>query len=778
MRVITIISLFMLVMIRTTTAQTINYGAIKGRVTAEDGTEVPGVGVRLKDARKQTVTNENGAYVIRNVAPGTYLAEVFVAGHDMISFTVNITAGQTVEQNFQLKASQQTLQEVIIASGKNKFAKKESDYVARMPLKNLENPQVYNIVTSEIIKEQGILEYKDAIKNVAGVNSTETVSNGRTSTIIRGFRTANYIRNGMVANQLITVDMANLERIEVMKGPSGTLFGSGAVSYGGLVNRVTKKPFETFRTDLNFTAGSWGLNRITADINAPLNEDKTALLRVNLGRWGQESFQEAGFRRNYFLATSFAYKASDRLSFLIDVEMFRNAGTQAIAYINPLGAPADYKAAMAKYYKRTFYSNDLESVFPGYNLFATMNYKINSNWNTTTIFSTGGVNARQQYQFSGTLLGTGETLSRRVQKYSHNYNTIQIQQNLNGEFHTGAIKHRVLMGADYLADITQPTYILNYMHDTISTTGTTPILMREDVDRRLAGMKPTNYFKSHTDRYGIYVSDVVNLTDQLLVMASVRWDRVDAKGTYSLATGKTTGNYNKSSFSPKFGAVYQVVKDQLSVFANYQNGFSYSAQVDRNGNVFKPEQANQWEGGIKADLLKSKLSVTLSAYDIAVKDKIRQDNTDLTIYYQDGTWKSKGFEAEVIANPISGLNILAGYGFNDIEITKAKDFVGKRPPASGAKHTANTWISYRINSGKVSGLGIGAGAVYNGDIVFDNNNLTYFPAYTVFNGTIFYDRPGYRVGVKLDNITNEMYWGPWGEPQPPRNWAVNLTIKF
>ena len=756
------------------------YGAIKGRVTVQDGTPVPGVGLRLKDSRKQTTSDESGTYTLRNITPGTYTVEVFITGRDVISRLVTVAAGQTVEADFQLSASKQTLQEVIVASGRNKFAKKETDYVARMPLKNLENPQVYSIVGSELMQEQVIVDYKDAIKNVAGVNSTETVGNGRTSTFIRGFRTQNYIRNGMMANQLVTVDVSNLERIEVIKGPSGTLFGTGAVSYGGLVNRVTKKPFDTFKTDVSLTAGSYNLNRITVDLNAPLNKEKTALLRVNLGRHAQESFQEAGFKRNYFLSTAFSYQANERLSFLVDLETFHNRGTPSIAYLNPAAGVTDYKEAMGKYYKRTYYTNDLISTFPGYNVFAQMNYKINNNWNTTTLFSTGGVNAREQYQFSGNWLPGKDSITRQLQKYSHNYNTIQLQQNLNGTFHTGSIKHRVLVGLDYLADITQPTYTSRFILDTVSASAPTRFMMME----KIYPLFPTptaqanNFYKSHLDRYGVYASDVVNFTDRLLLMLSFRWDKVDNQGTINLLNGNVTGRYSKSSFSPKFGAVYQLIKDQLSVFANYQNGFTYSAQTDKQGNLFKPEQANQWEGGVKAELFQGKLNVTLSAYDISVTDKLRSNPEDPAFSIQDGKQKSKGFEAEVITNPFPGLNITTGYGFNESEITKASANVGKRPARSGGKHMANTWISYRLVKGKLQGLGIGGGLFYNSETPFDDANTLFFPAYALVNSTVFYDRPGYRIGIKLDNVSNTMYWGPWGEPQPLRNYAVNLVIRL
>lgn len=752
-------------------------GIIKGQVATADGEPAAAVGVRLKDTRRQTLSDDAGAFIFRNLKPGTYELEVFLFDHDKYTRTVTVTAGETTLVDVKMTMSQKTLREVVIAGDRNKFARKESESSARMPLKNLENPQVYTVVPAEIMREQVILDYKDAIKNVAGVNSTETVSNGRTSAIIRGFRTGSFVRNGLVANQLITVDPANLERIEVIKGPSGTLFGSGAVSYGGVVNRVTKRPFETFKTELALTAGSFGLNRITADINAPLNEDKTTLLRVNIGRHASQSFQESGFKQNYFLAAALTYKASEKLSFLFDLELFRNYGTSSVAYLNPDNSVKDYRE-MEQYYYKTFYSNDLTSTFPGYNVYAQMNYKFNSNWTSTTLFSTGGVNARQQLQFTGTIYKT-DSLTRRVQRYSHNYQTIQLQQNINGEFKTGGIRHRVLIGADYLADITQPTYLMNFMYDTISLRSTaTPAMLAEKIEQRLGQTPLASHYQSQTDRYGIYAADVINFTDRLLLMLSLRWDKVDNKGTFSFMTGKTTGNYHKTSLSPKLGVVYQVVKDQLSVFANYMNGFSYTGTLDRQGNIFKPEQANQWEGGVKADLFSGKLNATLSVYDITVSDKLRVDPVDNAFQIQDGKQKSKGVEVELITNPLPGLNILAGYGFNESEIVKAASFEGNRPARSGGKHMGNAWISYKLTKGKVQGLGIGGGVFYNSETVFNDANTLLFPAYALLNGTVFYDRPGYRIGVKLDNISNTKYWGPWGEPQPPRNYAVNLIVKF
>lgn len=113
------------------------------------------------------------------------------------------------------------------------------------------------------------------------------------------------LRNGVGSFTYATVDPANLERIEVIKGPSATLFGSTLSSFGGLFNRVTKKPFDTFKGEISYSAASWDLNRLTADINTPLNADKTALLRINTSLHSERSFQDAGFNKNFLFAPSF-----------------------------------------------------------------------------------------------------------------------------------------------------------------------------------------------------------------------------------------------------------------------------------------------------------------------------------------------------------------------------------------------------------------------------------------------------------------------------------------
>ncbi len=132
------------------------------------------------------------------------------------------------------------IDEVVI----NTYVKKDSDYSNKMPLKAIEDPQVYSSIDKGVLENQLLFTVDDAFRNVAGAqkmwSATNRSGDGGIYLNLRGFVAGNSIRNGMVAPITTSMDAINVERIEVLKGPSATLFGSNVTSYGGVVNRITK----------------------------------------------------------------------------------------------------------------------------------------------------------------------------------------------------------------------------------------------------------------------------------------------------------------------------------------------------------------------------------------------------------------------------------------------------------------------------------------------------------------------------------------------------------
>ncbi|HEX6426983.1 MAG TPA: TonB-dependent receptor [Niastella sp.] len=548
-------------------------GIIQGKVTTSDGSPAAHVTVILKETSKGVSTNESGEFLFKNVQNGTYQLEISLIGFETITKTVEVADNKTVSVNIAISSSSQNLEEVVVVTGGNRFAKKESDDVSKLSLKNIENPQVYSVVGKELMKEQLITDYNAAFKNIPGAGIPIVYNQGRSSATSRGFTTANLVRNGVGGFIYTSIDPANLERIEVIKGPSATLFGSTLSSFGGLFNRVTKKPFDNFKGEISYSGGSWDLNRITLDINTPLNKEKTALFRFNGAVHNERSFQDAGFTKNYLLAPSLSYKVNDRLTLLLDIEMSGYKATSPtrlapnskgnIHSVEELGMP----------YKLSFANNTIFYTSQQLNVFGQIKYKLSESWTSQTVFSRTR-SSSDGYTVALTM-PTDSTIRQQVTSQEYPYYGTNIQQNFKGDFYLGSIRNRVVIGADFYSlrssrnDTLRNMPALNYKKPGAAYNNFTV----EKVSPLFASANFLNYTRVRDKTYSAYVSDVINVTDQLLAMASLRVDFYRAQGEYWPAQDSVAAAYNQTALSPKFGLVYQVVKNQVSLFANYMNGF-------------------------------------------------------------------------------------------------------------------------------------------------------------------------------------------------------------
>jgi len=291
-------------------------GTISGSVRTSDGEPVELVTVNVKGTAKGALTDRNGKYQIRNIQPGLHRLVASFIGLEKQEQTIEVTAGGITSLDFTLKENSAQLQEVIVSA---RNLNRENVIVAKIPLKKLENPQVYNTVSSEIMKQQGITNYDDALRNVPGISrtweSTGRAGDGASYFALRGFDAQPTLYNGLPGLTSGNLDPANVEEIQVIKGPSSTLFGGAFYSYGGMINTITKKPYHQFGGEIGYNAGSFGLNRVTADINAPLSKADKIALRVNTAYHSENSFQDAGFKKSFFIAPSLVYEVNDRLSF-------------------------------------------------------------------------------------------------------------------------------------------------------------------------------------------------------------------------------------------------------------------------------------------------------------------------------------------------------------------------------------------------------------------------------------------------------------------------------
>ncbi len=749
--------------------------SIYGRITTEDHQPVGLMSITLLNTRWGTLSNDNGEYRIKNIRPGTYTLQLSFTGDIRKEQPLILEAGNNVQLDLTIAPTAKQLEEVIVET--NKIMDRAASTANKMPFNTLETPQIVHSISSVILKKQNAMTLEDAMKNVPGVSKLWDATSrpdGGSIFVSRGFQVSAKVRNGLPNIVNTNVEMANLERIEVIKGPSATLFGSIVSSYGGLINRVTKRPYFHNGGYADASYGSYNFYRASADANFVISQNKMAA-RINVAGQNQDSWQDAGFQRSYIIAPSFLYKPNNRFSLNLDAEIVGTKGNsnggnfmfvldpgtingalsglllqkglneQQVAAIMSQ-APQTFKEAFGTdnvkefktSYNRSFLSNDLYPTTQSNAFFGEGVYKISNHWTSQTAitYSNSHNNGYSPYQyllpnylghFISSMLTTGipdfgtpghDSVGRMVWHPVGSTNTFDIQQNFISDYQAGKLRNRAIAGIDY-------AYYKSY-------------LTYERFYGSLFGVVPYPDLFDVVDIYGHSAKmpefDKVNVLNAFETRppASLPYDQKNSviSGFINNVTnitdyvivsaGVRVDNFRnilqkeeQTKWSPKFGLILTPLKDKLMVFANYQNSFTNKFGADKNNKPFVPEEANQKEIGVKYNLFRNKLTGSVSYYDIIAKNVIRTDISNPQFNIQDGEQRNKGVEAEIVANPAIGWTVLIGYGYNDSKYIKADANVeGLRPVGSGPANTLNFWTNYTFTGSALKGLGIGVSVNY------------------------------------------------------------------
>ncbi|WP_342648324.1 TonB-dependent receptor [Mucilaginibacter sp. CSA2-8R] len=817
-----LIPFFILAVFAQTYAQ--SRGTIQGKVITSDRKPAENVSVRLQGTRYGTITNNNGEYTLRAPA-GSYNLVVSQVGVQSTESAVTVTSSKTLRlPALTINTGNAQLKEVNVNGGSTRFTPKVSNDAAKIPLSPLENAQSYTTITNELLKEQQVFSVDDALRNSSGIqklwDATGRGGDGGSYFTLRGFVVQSSLRNGVAGLVTNTVEVVNTDKVEVIKGPSGTLYGSALPSFGGLVNRVTKKPYEAFGGEVsqsvggyNYGFGKFSLSRTAIDVNTPVTANENVLFRLNAAYNFNNSFQNYGQASNIALAPSLSIKASEKLSFLLESEMFFGRSSSMrpffFFYDSPKALGISKVSDLNIDYNQAYINEDITQRSRSVNYFAQANYKISDKITSQTIFSSSNSfsNGASPYFYlvtDATALGAsaatpaGRNYILRYDQSTLNSknNVMQVQENINGDFNIGQLRNRFVVGLDYQhVNSNQVFYGNFYGVAPISSSTFDYGSANRAVQYQLTPKQFSNadvypyIYKRNT--YSAYISDVINITEQLLASAGIRVDHFRNGNNYQYDGTLSTGSkeYSQTAFSPKFGLVYQPIKEQFSLFANYQNGFTnpgYYTNAAGQSVRAEIQNANQLEGGVKMALFNGKLNGTVSYYRIKLTNVLRNaiGTTAPNASVQDGTQLSKGFEADVVANPFAGLNIVAGFSYNDSKFSKANaDVQGLRPNTAGSPYLANFYISYRLPKTAIKGLGAGLGGNYASEnkVINSVSQGTFsLPSYTVLNANLFYDVAKYRISLNANNVGNKHYYTGYTtiNPQNLRQFVLSAAYKF
>ncbi len=764
-----------------------NSNQISGKVLTSDNTPASYINVIIQPLKIGTVTNSKGEYVFNNIPYGDYSIEFSLIGMEKKELQITVDAPVLNIKDVLLNESQEKLDEVIVISERlNQFAQKESEYVARVPLKNINNPQSYSIVTGALLKEQINTDLPSAFKSITGGGYVES-NDGNVSVYLRGFRSDVHLRNGGIAWVKAPIDQQNIDRIEIIKGPAGLFYGANVnniSNYGGIVNKVTKQAYNGKQLDLEFITGSWQQNRATIDYNTVLDKEEKVFFRLNGAYNSENSFQDQGIKREFMVAPSLTINLSER--FTVKANLEYNKSKRNLSFASGVSGAlisdtVDSWDDLNWDYNTNYSSNEMAGYFSSLVAQLNLEYKISDTWTSKTNFTNANLFTDANY-FRAVMLDENTVGRYYLQLDPRESGNTHIQQDFTNVFKKDKIANKLVTGVSYLSnyDDTQRTGVFNAIDVVDVNNPVIAGLTNEQFEATLADQEK-NKTISEFETFGLYAFDALTINEQITATAGIRFDRFLAKNTISNGIELSNG-YNQNAISTKFGLAYNPFNDKASVFANYMDGLSNNAPSD-NGTgeiiTWDAERAKQWEIGTKLNFFHGKLKSTISYYNVNIDNDIIVDENGISV--QEGETLSKGFEIDIIANPFPGFNIVAGYTKNNATLEKVS-FGSENIIGNSLTYTPETvwnfWLSHQFLNGKARGLGFGFGANHISEIYNSTANNFGSEAFTTFDGTVFYKKDAYKLSLKVDNIFNKEYYNGYGIAQKPLNFRVGFAYSI
>ena len=693
-------------------------------------------------------------------------------------------------------------------------------------------PANVQVVTRQAMDDRQDISVRDAIVGyVSSVQPFSVTADGGGAFYdlfnIRGFDNASIFRNNLRVWEVTNLETANLQSIEVLKGPAAMLFGR--LEPGGVVNLVVKRPLETPYFSVQEQAGSWGMTRTTADATGPLTSDKTWLYRVNADFTHTGSFYGQDVTlQNAFIAPTLTWHPIEQFRFNLDGEyqntIWSDVGNGVPALGNrPVSIPiTTYVADPAV---TVVNPNRQQREFVGYD----WTYDLAKDWSLTNRFAYTNQDYRQFQTLTGNYFGLPFDPSSGIASFNLwdafvDARYIATNLDLKGKFETGPFEHQILVGGDFWKleknieayfgpnptvgplNVFAPYYTRWGYVSSFS-----PLAPAFGIQPNV-GIVPNGYYPLRETWDGIYAQDMISFfEDKIHFLVGGRYDWAwygsgssyysmqDALGPYNQLTGGNFAQNADSALSPRAGVVLQPLP-WVSLYANYTRSIGLPNGIAAPGQpALPPEHGLQWEGGVKLELLDKRVTATLAYYDI-FKSNILAPVAGSPYSYPIGLAESKGVELDVAGRINEMWSLTASYAYDDARVRKGEapnDFVyGDTINIAGnvlqnvPRHSGSVWLKYDA-PGDLKGLTLGGGVVAVGLRQGDNQNDFQLPAYARIDAMAAYRLPtDWAPGVKnltlqlnVKNLANTSYYlgatSYWNVyPGAPRTFLASLRLEY
>ena len=612
-------------------------------------------------------------------------------------------------------------------------------------------PQSISVVTQEAIKDQNILSMSDAVRYVPGMGISQGEGN-RDALVFRGNRsTADFFVDGIRDDVQYFRDIYNIERVEVLKGPNGMIFGRGGS--GGVINRVVKEAGWSPIQEITAQAGSFNAKRVALDVGQGINE--VAAVRLNAMYEDSGSFRDGVDLKRYGVNPTVTIMPTNNTKVVLNAEYFKDERIADRGIPSFQGRPLNTNVS-------TFFGDPNRS--PTDSELKAVNALIEHKFDNEVTIRNRTRYATQDkfYQnvYPNAVNAAGTDVAINAYNDTTQRNTFFNQTDLLFSLNTGKVKHDLVVGLEIGRQETDSLRRTGFFNNT-ATSVTAPLtnpITTVPITFRTQASDADNH--SVTKQTALYLQDQIKLLPQLQAILGVRYDRIEVDFRKNNAAPALDINTKDNFFSPRVGLVYKPI-ETVSIYTSYSLSYVPRAgeqltSLTVTNQALEPEKFKNVEVGAKWDI-QPNLALTTALFQLDRTNVIIPDPNNAAISRLGGGQRNKGFELGLAGRITPAWSVMGGYTYQDGVITNTLSSTAREGAvlAELPKNNFSLWNRYDINPR----WGVGLGVINRGAMFTSTDNTVRLPGFTRVDAAVYarIDK-NLRAQLNIENLFDTKYF--------------------
>ena len=754
-------------------AQTQNTVSVSGIVVDSMGGAIVGATVtaRTVSGERRATTDSRGAFAIDGIPVGP--VTVVVAFDQFAPATTSVQAPAR-DLRIALQPDAVTEQVTVRAPATTSL---RVTTATKTDTSLLDVPQAVSVVTRDLIHAQSMRSMADVVNYVPGVGMAQGEGH-RDAPIFRGnTSTSDFFVDGVRDDTQYLRDLYNVERVEVLKGPNGMVFGRGGV--GGVINRVTRQAEWMPIREVVLQGGSWNQRRLSADLGQAFSVGSAA--RLTGVYENSETYRAGNGLERYGINPTVAFRVAPRTIVRAGYEFFRDERTVDRGFPSFQGRPLDADPS-------TFFGNSEvnESRLTVNSVAASVDHRLNNSLTLRNQVRFADYDKYYQNTVPGAVNAARTTFALTAYSSGTDRQNLFNQTDLTFSGATRGVQHTVVAGLEVGRQVTDNLRLTGFF-PSAGATATSVTLSLADPATSL----PVEFHSSAREQdnhgnatvAGMYVQDQVTLTRYLQAVAGLRYDRFDVNFTDN-RTGAVFASTD-NLVSPRVGVIVKPVT-AVSFYASYSRSYLPRAgeqlsSLNLTNQALDPEVFRNVEVGAKWEL-GSAVSLTGAVYRLTHGNVVVRDAVNPTLSHLVDAERTTGLELELAGSLSDRWSVHGGYAYQDGEITRS---LSASVPAGARlaqvpRHSLSLWNRYDVTSR----IGLGLGVLSKSDRFVATDNLVVLPSFARVDAALFATiTRRLRAHINVENLFDEHYfWAAHNNnniaPGSPRAVRASLITQF